>query len=86
MISTIDKRIIILYYLEHCELKDVTFERFDPQSYDTRLSALLKTWTSQNMYYNSLEKTINLPNYLENNYLSDFGNQEFEMVIYVRSV
>jgi hypothetical protein len=85
LISTLDKRIILLYYLEHCELQTVTFERFEPTTYETKLTSSLKAWTSQNMYYNYLEKTIMLPSYLESNYLIDFNNQEFDMVLFVAS-
>ena len=85
LIGSLDNRIILLYYLEHCELQAVFFERFEPTTYETKLTSALKAWTAQNMYYNYLEKTIILPSYLESNYLPDFNSQEFDMVLFVVS-
>lgn len=83
LVSTLDKRILTLYYLEHCELKDIFFEKFDPNTFEAKLNSHLKMWCNQNMYYNYLEKTVVLPSYMETNYLADFNNQEFDMVLYV---
>lgn len=83
LLSFFDKRIIIFYYLEHCELKDVMLEKLEAASLETKLGNLLKNWTTNNMYYNPVEKSINLPAYLDNNYLGDYNNSEFEMVLEV---
>jgi len=85
LISNFDKRIFVLYYLEHCELKDIQMEKFDPNTWESRLDSMLKAWASQNMYYNPVEKSISIPLYLENNYLADYNNQEIDMVLDVDS-
>jgi NIMA (never in mitosis gene a)-related kinase 1/4/5 len=81
LLSFFDKRIISFYYLEHCELQDANLEKLEALSVETKLTTLLKNWVTNNLYYNAVEKSINLPAYLDSNYLADYNNSEFEMVL-----
>ena len=91
LVSGFDRRIIVLYYMEHCQLQDINIEKFDPITYESQLSLMLKSWTNGNMCYNSVEKTISVPDYLRLYFEADYSqpdkdvdenyNEETEMVL-----
>lgn len=90
LLSNFDKRVMVLYYMEHCQLQDFQLEKFDPITYDSQLGTMLKAWTSHNICYNSVEKTISVPDYLRGYYEADYHkpdsdngdyNEETEMIL-----
>lgn len=94
LVNNFDKRILALYYMEHCQLQDMNIEKFDPITYDSQLSLMLKSWTNSNLCYNSVEKTISVPDYLRGYFEVDYSkpdsevdenyNEEIEMILDVR--